>query len=45
MNVLGDALGAGIVNHLSQSDINTTESVPQTNEPGTSYEIETHKEI
>lgn len=45
MNVLGDALGAGIVNHLSQSDINTTESVTQITEPGTSYEIETHKEI
>lgn len=44
VNVLGDALGAGIVGHMSQSDLNTPEN-PQLNVANTTFEIETHKEI
>lgn len=44
VNVLGDALGAGIVGHMSQSDLNIPEN-PQSNVANTTFEIETHKEI
>lgn len=43
VNVLGDALGAGIVHHISQNDLKTPPNTQQS-APGASYEIETHKE-
>lgn len=43
VNVLGDALGAGIVNHISQSDLNAPQN-PQQAATNSNYEIETQKE-
>lgn len=41
--MLGDALGAGIVDHISQKDLQTPPNLQQS-APGVSYEIETSKE-
>lgn len=46
VNVLGDCLGAGIVNHISQNDLIPPQIEPQqtTANASVSYEIETQKE-
>lgn len=48
VNVLGDCLGAGIVNHISQNDLIAPASIEPTQNPANTsvnYEIETQKEI
>lgn len=44
VNVLGDALGAGIVNHISQSDLNASSNAQPMSPASVSYDIETQKE-